>query len=93
MLRIRWFGIDRIKKQGGTWENDIKEVGYKYQMTDLGARLLLDTLKEYKKIKSHRKKIFDIYKKILSKNKKIKILENLNIGSSYNLLVMHNNHR
>ena len=73
--RIRWFGIDRIKKQGGTWENDIKEVGYKYQMTDLGARLLLDTLKEYKKIKSHRKKIFDIYKKILSKNKKIKILD------------------
>ena len=73
--RIRWFGIDRIKKQGGTWENDIKEVGYKYQMTDLGARLLLDTLKEFTKITSHRKKIFDIYKKVLSKNNKIKILD------------------
>ena len=23
--RIRWFGIDRPKKQGGTWENDIKD--------------------------------------------------------------------
>ena len=39
--RMRWFGIDRLKKQGGTWENDIKEVGYKYQMTDIGASLIL----------------------------------------------------
>ena len=33
---------DRLAKQGGTWENDIKEVGYKYQMTDIGASLLLN---------------------------------------------------
>ena len=26
-------------KQKGVWENDIFEVGYKYQMTDLGASL------------------------------------------------------
>ena len=47
--RIRWFGIDRLAKQGGTWENDIKEVGYKYQMTDIGASLLLESIKEFKK--------------------------------------------
>jgi dTDP-4-amino-4,6-dideoxygalactose transaminase len=76
--RIRWFGIDRIKKQGGTWENDIKEIGYKYQMTDLGARLLLDSIKDFKKINSHRKKIFNIYKKILKNNKNIKILDTTN---------------
>ena len=35
--RLRWFGIDRAAKQGGIWENDIYEVGYKYQMTDLAA--------------------------------------------------------
>ena len=35
--RIRWFGIDREGKQKGTWKNDIYEVGYKYQMTDIGA--------------------------------------------------------
>ena len=45
IYRMRWFGIDRLKKQGGTWENDIKEIGYKYQMTDLGAAILLDALK------------------------------------------------
>jgi len=73
--RIRWFGIDRLAKQGGTWENDIKEVGYKYQMTDIGAALLLESIKEFKKIDMHRKKIFNIYKKILSKNKNITIVD------------------
>tara|TARA_Y100000310_G_scaffold229436_1_gene231863 strand:- start:783 stop:1925 length:1143 start_codon:yes stop_codon:yes gene_type:complete len=73
-LRIRWFGIDRPKKQGGTWENDIKEVGYKYQMTDIGASILLESIKEFKKIIAHRKKIFNTYLKNLSKNKKIKIV-------------------
>ena len=58
---MRWFGIDRLKKHGGTWENDIKEIGYKYQMTDLGASILIEALKEFKKISSHRKKIFNIY--------------------------------
>ncbi|HJO77376.1 MAG TPA: DegT/DnrJ/EryC1/StrS family aminotransferase [Pelagibacteraceae bacterium] len=73
-LRIRWFGIDRPKKQGGTWENDIKEVGYKYQMTDIGASILLESIKEFKKITVHRKKIFNTYLKNLLKNKKIKIV-------------------
>ena len=72
--RMRWFGIDRLKKQGGTWENDIKEIGFKYQMTDLGACLLLESLKEFKNISSHRKKIFNIYLKKLEKNNSIKII-------------------
>ena len=71
---MRWFGIDRLKKQGGTWENDIKEIGYKYQMTDIGASLLLDSLNEFEKIRRHRKKIFDIYTEKLKKNKFIKII-------------------
>jgi len=73
-LRIRWFGIDRPKKQGGTWENDIREIGYKYQMTDLGASILLESIKNFKKIKTHRKNIFNTYLKNLSKNKKITIV-------------------
>ena len=72
--RMRWFGIDRLKKQGGTWENDIKEIGYKYQMTDLGASILIESLKEFKKISSHRKKIFNIYLKKLQNNNYIKII-------------------
>ena len=73
--RIRWFGIDRLAKQGGTWENDIKEIGYKYQMTDIGAALLLESIKEFQKIRNHRKKIFNIYSEELKKNKKITVVD------------------
>ncbi len=62
---IRWFGIDRPKKQGGTWENDIVDIGYKYQMTDIGAALLLDAIKEFKIIKRKRNEIHKIYQKNL----------------------------
>jgi dTDP-4-amino-4,6-dideoxygalactose transaminase len=37
--RRRWFGIDRKAKLAGTWANDITEVGYKYQMTDIAAAM------------------------------------------------------
>lgn len=37
--RMRWFGIDRKAKLNGVWENDIWEVGYKYQMTDIAAAM------------------------------------------------------
>ena len=43
-------------------------------MTDLGACILLESMKEFSKIKNHRKKIFNIYLKKLSKNKNIKII-------------------
>ena len=43
--RIRWFGIDRKGKQKGTWKNDVHEVGYKYQMTDIAATMGCDSLK------------------------------------------------
>ena len=72
--RMRWFGIDRLKKQGGTWENDIIEIGYKYQMTDLGASILLESLKEFKEISSHRKKIFKVYVDKLKDNRFIQIV-------------------
>ncbi len=72
--RIRWFGIDRKGKQKGTWKNDVHEIGYKYQMTDISATMGCDSLKEFKFISSHRKKIYNIYLKELSKNKKIKCI-------------------
>jgi dTDP-4-amino-4,6-dideoxygalactose transaminase len=37
--RLRWFGIDREAKLAGVWANDITEVGYKYQMTDIAAAM------------------------------------------------------
>ena len=69
--RIRWFGIDREKKQKATWENDIYEIGYKYQMTDLGASVGLEGLNDFKKVLKHRQDIFKIYLDKLGSNKNI----------------------
>lgn len=59
--RIRWFGIDRKAKQGGIWANDIKEIGYKYQMTDIGAAMGLAGLQNFDKTLKHRMNILNIY--------------------------------
>ncbi len=79
---IRWFGIDRPKKQGGTWENDITEVGYKYQLTDLGACLLLDSIKEFNLIKSHRNLIYQTYLKNINQNKNLRCIQTYDKNSS-----------
>ena len=74
--RMRWFGINRERKQNGTWENDIKEIGYKYQLTDLGAGLLLESIKEFKKIRKIRNEIYKTYLKYIKFDKKISCLKN-----------------
>ena len=80
--RVRWFGIDRIKKQGGTWENDITEIGYKYQLTDIGASILLESINEFSKIKKHRNKIYQIYSKNIIYGKNLNFLKNNNQNSN-----------
>ena len=69
--RIRWFGIDREKKQNATWKNDIYEIGYKYQLNDLGASIGIEGLKDFDKILKYRQKIFSVYLNTLSNNKNI----------------------
>jgi len=64
--RLRWFGIDRNAKQKGIWENDIVEVGYKYQMTDISAALGLAALEEFDDVLEKRQSLFSLYKKELS---------------------------
>lgn len=59
--RLRWFGIDRTDKQKGIWENDIKEIGYKYQLTDIGAAIGLAGLEEFDETLSLRKRLFSRY--------------------------------
>ena len=59
--RIRWFGIDRSAKHDGTWDNDICEIGYKYQMTDIGAAMGLAGLSDFEFIDKHRKSLLDEY--------------------------------
>ena len=53
--RIRWFGIDRKKKQKGIWKNDVYEVGYKYQMTDISATMCRPKSSEWRCYMSQRK--------------------------------------
>ncbi len=72
--RVRWFGIDRSNKQKGTWENDIWEVGYKYQMTDIGAAMGLAGLHEFDQTLAYRQKLFQAYKVGLAGNADIKLL-------------------
>ena len=79
--RIRWFGIDRKKKQLGTWANDIYEIGYKYQLNDIGATIGICALNDFNKIIKHRRKIYEIYLKNLSDNHLIKCIHDFN---SYN---------
>jgi perosamine synthetase len=59
--RLRWFGIDRKGKQGGTWENDVTEIGYKYQMTDVSAALGRGGLADLEEILDHRTNLLDRY--------------------------------
>jgi perosamine synthetase len=64
--RIRWFGIDRSAKQKGIWENDINEVGYKYQMTDIAAAIGIEGLAELDDILGHRRALFARYVELLN---------------------------
>ena len=63
--RLRWFGIDRTAKQGGHWENDIVEVGYKYQMNDISAAIGLAGMKDIDKIIEYRNYLFSLYEEYL----------------------------
>ena len=59
--RLRWFGIDRSDKQKGIWENEIREVGYKYQMTDISAAIGLAGLEEIEETLRYRRALYQRY--------------------------------
>lgn len=59
--RLRWFGIDREKKNLGI-EVDVTEAGYKYHMNDIMAAIGRGNLEHFDKIKSHINELRDIYK-------------------------------
>ena len=76
--RIRWFGIDRKSKQAGIWENDITEIGYKYQMTDIAAAMGIASLSEFDEQSQIRKSLFQVYEEELAGCERLRI-----IGSGY----------
>lgn len=71
---MRWFGIDREKKELNNWQAykerkmtfDIEMVGYKRQMTDIAAGMGIAGLKYYNQVLDYRKRLFNIYKKELN---------------------------
>ena len=76
--RIRWFGIDRKSKQAGIWENDITEIGYKYQMTDISAAMGIAALSEFDEQFQIRKELFQIYEEELVGCERLRV-----VGSGY----------
>jgi dTDP-4-amino-4,6-dideoxygalactose transaminase len=60
--RLRWFGIDRAARFDDRWLNDIDEIGYKYQMTDIAASLGLAGLQSLQTTLEHRRNLFEAYR-------------------------------
>jgi len=73
--RLRWFGINREDKQKGVWENDIKEVGYKYQMTDIAAAIGLAGLEEIETVIEYRRSLYYRYVDNLTRVDGIRIVD------------------
>ena len=67
--KLRWFGIDREKKQEANWQvyhgrsitTDFAEAGWKYQMTDIAASLGIGALYSYSNIMYHHKNLQKLY--------------------------------
>src|SRR5262249_54477178 len=53
-------------KQAGNWENDIFEVGYRYQSSDLAAALGLAALEEFDSVLAHRRDLLEQYERELT---------------------------
>lgn len=77
--RLRWFGIDRSQKFKGVWENDITEIGYKYQMNDISAAMGLAALDDFKDTLNHRKLLLAEYYKQLKDVKELRSLGSENL--------------
>jgi perosamine synthetase len=72
---LRWFGLERVANKA-SWECDITEIGYKYQMTDVSAALGLAGLEEFKQTLQHRQKLLAEYFRCLEGIAGVKIVGN-----------------
>lgn len=83
LKRLRWFGIDRYAKQNGIWANDITEIGFKYQMTDIAAAMGLASLKSFDEKMAIRQRLLDIYHQRLSGISGIQMIGTKFIGKGH----------
>jgi perosamine synthetase len=68
-VRLRWFGIDRFRRQASIlgepiW--NVTELGYKYQMNDVAAAIGLGNMEDWEFILARRKQIVGTYRDALS---------------------------
>lgn len=68
-IRLRWFGIDRFKRQLSilgepVW--NVHELGYKYHMNDIAAAIGLGNLEDWDMILSRRREIVKTYRSELA---------------------------
>ncbi len=73
--RLRWFGIDRTSKLLGVWENDIQDVGYKYQMNDVSAAMGIAGIKAIDGFLKHRRSLLNTYIQKLESNASVRIID------------------
>ena len=64
--RLRSAGTDRKAKQAGNWENDIFEIGYRYQTSDIAAAMGLAALDEFDDVLAHRRSLLEQYEQELA---------------------------
>jgi perosamine synthetase len=64
--RLRSAGIDRKAKQAGNWENDIFEIGYRYQTSDIAAAMGLAALGEFDEVLAQRRSLLEHYERELA---------------------------
>jgi perosamine synthetase len=68
-IRLRWYGIDRFKRQPSVlgepiW--NVTELGYKYHMNDIAAAIGLGNLEDWEFIKQRRHQIVACYREALA---------------------------
>ena len=73
--RLRWFGLERRAGFRANWDQDITEVGYKYQMTDLSAAMGKVALEELDVTLDHRRRLFTRYSEKLANIPGIRIIK------------------
>lgn len=88
--RIRWFGLDRSRKDIQRWSQDIPEGGYKYHMNNLNAAIGIEQLKSIDDLISAHQRHSEIFDANIN-NSKIGKLKRTDAGRSscwiYSLLV------
>lgn len=73
--RLRWFGIDRTSKLLGVWENDIVDVGYKYQMNDVSAAMGIAGIGAFDGYLYQRRELLKSYINGLKANENVQIID------------------